>query len=273
MRLEDYPPQEPLSEAGQRYAAECWRRGEGVAAEEHAYGPDPYQRLLVMPAPNPTGEVLLFWHGGGWTSGYKEWMAFMAPAFTAAGVTFVSAGYRLAPQHLFPAGFEDCAAALAWVHGACARFGGDPAWLFVGGHSAGGHYAALLATRFDWQAARGLPQEVIRGALPISGVYRFGDGSGLSARPRFLGPEGNERAASPLLWLDAPPRPMLVAWGSQDVPHQVMQAEAFADAAAAAGGRIRRLVLPGATHFTASFAGGEADGPWVPEALAFLRAA
>jgi len=273
MRLEDYPPQEPLSDAGQRYAAECWRRGEGVAAEEHAYGPDPYQRLLVMPAPNPTGEVLLFWHGGGWTSGYKEWMAFMAPAFTAAGVTFVSAGYRLAPQHLFPAGFEDCAAALAWVHGACARFGGDPARLFVGGHSAGGHYAALLATRFDWQAARGLPQDVIRGALPISGVYRFGDGSGLSARPRFLGPEGHERAASPLLWLDAPPRPMLVAWGSQDFPHLVVQAEAFADAAEAAGGRIRRLVLPGATHFTASFAGGEADGPWVPEALAFLRAA
>jgi arylformamidase len=66
---------------------------------------------------------------------------------------------------------------------------------------------------------------------------------------------------------------MLVAWGSQDFPHLVVQAEAFADAAEAAGGRIRRLVLPGATHFTASFAGGEADGPWVPEALAFLRAA
>jgi arylformamidase len=72
MRLEDYPPQEPLSEAGQRYGEECWRRGEGVAAEEHGYGENPYQRLLVMQAPRPNGDVLLFWHGGGWTSGYKE---------------------------------------------------------------------------------------------------------------------------------------------------------------------------------------------------------
>ena len=48
--------------------------------------------------------MLLFWHGGGWTSGYKEWMGFMAPALNAAGVTFVSAGYRLAPEHVFPAG-------------------------------------------------------------------------------------------------------------------------------------------------------------------------
>jgi acetyl esterase/lipase len=271
MRLEDYPPQEPPSDAGKRYGEECWRRGEGIAADEHAYGPDPYQRLLVMQAPEPTGEVLLFWHGGGWTSGYKEWMAFMAPAFTAAGITFVTAGYRLAPQHVFPTGFEDCAAALAWVHANATRLGADPARIFVGGHSAGGHHAALLATRRDWQQRHGLPADVIRGALPLSGVYDFGEGSGLSARPRFLGPEGTERAASPIAWLDAPPRPMLVAYGSEDFPHLVAQAERFADAATAAGGDIRRLVLPGRTHFTASFTGGEADGPWVPEAIAFIR--
>ena len=41
MRIEDYPPQEPLSEAGQRYHAEVMRRGTGISGEEHAYGPDP----------------------------------------------------------------------------------------------------------------------------------------------------------------------------------------------------------------------------------------
>jgi len=272
MRLADYPPQELLSEAGQRYGDECWRRGQGVVGEEHAFGPDPYQRLMVMPAARPNGAVLLFWHGGGWTSGYKEWMAFMAPAFQAAGVSFVTAGYRLAPAHLFPAGFEDAAAALAWVHGYCAGFGGDPARIFVGGHSAGGHYAALLGTRRDWQAAHGLPLDVVRGVLPLSGVYDFGAGAGFATRPRFLGPAGTEMAASPVHHLDAPPAPMLLAWGSQDFPHLMVQGAHFAAACTAAGGAVVTLEMPGRTHFTASFAGGEADGPWVPAALDFIAA-
>jgi len=112
MKLDDYPSQEPLSEAGQAYSAECWRRSASVAFEEFAFGADPYQRVAVVRAPRPDGRVLLFWHGGGWTSGYKEWMLFMAPAFTDAGVTFLSAGYRLAPQHKFPAAVDDCVRAV-----------------------------------------------------------------------------------------------------------------------------------------------------------------
>src|SRR5512144_1783347 len=141
MRLDEYPPQEPLSEAGQAYSSECWRRSSAVAFEEFAYGDYPCQRLAVARSPRPDGRVLLFWHGGGWTSGYKEWMLFMAPAFNAAGVTFVSAGYRLAPQHVFPAAVDDCARAVDWVRRNIVAHGGDPRELFIGGHSAGGHYA------------------------------------------------------------------------------------------------------------------------------------
>ena len=69
MKLADYPPQEPLSEAGQAYSAECWRRSEGIPYREAAFGPSPYQRLAIFEAREPAGIVLLFWHGGGWTSG------------------------------------------------------------------------------------------------------------------------------------------------------------------------------------------------------------
>jgi hypothetical protein len=69
MRLEDYPPQEPLSEAGQAYSAECWRRSAGIAYEEFAYGADPYQRVAVARAASTDGRVLVFWDGCGWTSG------------------------------------------------------------------------------------------------------------------------------------------------------------------------------------------------------------
>jgi acetyl esterase/lipase len=274
MRRADYPPQEPLSEAGEAYAAECLRRGAGLDYDETAYGTDPYQRVSVFRAARPDGRVLLFWHGGGWTSGCKEWMHFNAPPFIAAGVTFVCAGYRLAPAHVFPVAYEDCMRAVAWVRNHAADYGGDPARLFVGGHSAGAHYAALLAVRRDWQARVDLPVDVIRGAMPVSGTYWFGEGSGLSIRPRFLGPERpdntNENDASPLRNLQPPLPPFLVFHGSEDFPHLSRQAEVFAAAARAAGGEVERVVLPGRNHFSAHYACGESDGPMVPVALDFM---
>lgn len=273
MKLNDYPPQEPLSPAGSEYGAECWRRGDGIEGKEFAFGADPYQRLIVFPAAHPDGRVLLFWHGGGWTSGYKEWMSFMAPAFTGAGVTFVSAGYRLAPEHIFPIGLDDCAAAVHWVRGHIDEHleerRGD-ARLFIGGHSAGGHYAALLAASADKTARRGMPAGLIRGCLALSGVFDFGPGSGLNMRPRFLGPDAaTDLLASPVRHIDAP-APFLVAYGSTDFAHLVPQGHAFVEALRAAGGEAEELVLPERTHFTASFAGCETDGPWVPRALDFM---
>jgi arylformamidase len=272
MKLEDYPAQEPLSEAGQAYGAECWRRSASVAVEEFGFGPDPYQRLLVANAARFDGRVLLFWHGGGWTSGYKEWMAFMAPAFNAAGVTFVSAGYRLAPRHVFPAAVEDCVRAIDWVKRNIAAHGGDPNDLFIGGHSAGGHYAALLCIDESWMKPTRSPRDVVRGCLPISAVYEFGAGSGLAMRPRFLGSDpANDVRASPRLLLREAPLPFLVAYGTRDFPHLITQGARFAAALREVGADVEELPLEDRTHFTASYAGGEADGPWVPRALAFME--
>ena len=273
MKLDDYPSQEPLSEAGQAYSAECWRRSASVAFEEFAFGADPYQRVAVVRAPRPDGRVLLFWHGGGWTSGYKEWMLFMAPAFNAAGVTFVSAGYRLAPQHVFPAGVDDCVLAVDWVRRNIAALGGDPRQLFIGGHSAGGHYATLLAVDDVWLRNIGTPRSVVRGCLPISAVFEFGAGSGLSMRPRFLGADADsDTRASPLLHLNGVPPAFLVAYGTRDFPHLIAQGARFAAALRKLGVEVDELPLAERTHFTASYAGGEAEGPWVGAALRFLSA-
>jgi len=269
----DYPPQEPLSEPGQKYSAECFRRSEGITGPEFSYGTDPYQSILVFPATQPTGHVLVCWHGGGWTSGYKEWMAFMAPPLNARGITLVSPGYRLAPGHLFPTGFDDCARAVQWVHQHIATHGGDPGRIFLGGHSAGGHYAALLAVRDDWQTPLGLPADVVRGALPLSGVYDFTATSGLTMRPRFLGADGNEAPASPLTYVRAGRRlpPFLLAHGSQDFPHLMTQAARFETAVRDAGNAVSRIVFDDRNHFSAHYAGGEADGPWVGAAIDFMR--
>jgi acetyl esterase/lipase len=257
MKRADYPPQEPLTEAGEVYSSECWKRSEGIAFDELSYGSDPYQRVAVYKPAKPNGTILLFWHGGGWTSGYKEWFGFMAPAFNAAGITFVSAGYRLAPANVFPVGLEDCIRGIEYV-----KKNLNPSRLYIGGHSAGGHYAALIA-------ARG--RKDLAGCLPISGVYEFGEGSGMSMRPRFIG-AATEHEVSPRHQLASSMAPFLVAWGTKDFPHLIPQAERFVAAVKDAGGKAQGLPMEGLTHFTASYAGGEAGGPWVPAALRFMGA-
>jgi len=276
MRIEDYPAQEPLSALGRAYDEKARAAATGIAGVEEAYGDDPYQRLSIHRAPRPSGDVLVFFHGGGWTNGYKEWMEFMAPALTARGVTFVSAGYRLAPQHLFPVCVDDAARAVAWLHGHIGAHGGEPGRVFVGGHSAGGHLAALLAVARAWRAARQLPAEAVRGCLPVSGVYRFDAQSGLSMRPRFLGPAGPHDAshdASPLLVLDrAVAPPFLITWGSRDFPHLVAQAGQMADALRTAGVPVDTHVLEGCDHFEASLACGDPASGWPARAAAWMHA-
>jgi arylformamidase len=260
-----FPPQEPFSPAAETYHKRVMELGAAVTGGVSvAYGDDPYQQVLIYEVPSGGGAVLAFIHGGGWTNGYKEWMAFMAPAVTGAGISFASIGYRLAPTHVFPTGVDDCADGVMLVR----KITGS-ARLFVGGHSAGGHYAALLAVRNQWWRRRGLADNPLQGCLPVSAVFRFGKDSGLSARPRFLGAGDTERAASPIC--DITDRtPFLIAHGDQDFPHLVAQAEAMTETLRGAGVSAERIVLAGCDHFGASYCAGDPHGTWFARAQSFM---
>jgi len=273
MRPEEYPPQDPFTKIGEAYHARIMAAADAVPTLEWQHGDDPYQSVALYPAPAPRGDVILLIHGGGWTNGYKEWMAFMAPALTARGITVASLGYRLAPAHVWPACFEDVADGVAAVAARVAEHGGDPGRLFVCGHSAGGHLASLLALRTDWQGPRGLGSDCIRGALPISGTFWFGEDSGLSMRPRFLGaPEmQNETPASPRSWIRPDAPPFMVSWGADDFVHLRAQAQSFSSDLIAAGTQVETLEIPNADHLGASYASGETDGVWIKAADDFIR--
>jgi acetyl esterase/lipase len=275
MEIARYPGQEPLSENGTRYRDTCLALGADVPPGiEVSLGSHPCQSLLLWPVKDGDGSTLLFLYGGGWTNGYKEMMAFMAPGLNAAGINFVSAGYRLAPEFTFPTGWLDVGRAINWLRQHLPTHGGDPRRIFVGGHSAGGHYASLLAIRQDWRQPMGVGKAAIRGCLPISAIYDFTPGNGMAVRPRFLGPESeaNEAPASPLHQITVPTVPFLMAHGARDFPHLVTQAERMEAALAAAGTDVTRLVLPVRDHFEACYAAGDPDGPWLPQAVDWMRA-
>jgi acetyl esterase len=103
---------------------------------------------LYRPASGRPRPALLYFFGGGWVLGTIDTADGVSRSLAnSSGALVVVPGYRLAPEHPFPAAVDDCYAALRWVAGHAAEIGADPARLAVGGDSAGGNLAAAVALR------------------------------------------------------------------------------------------------------------------------------
>jgi acetyl esterase len=106
----------------------------------------PLDLRLYRPSTAPGLPVLLYLYGGGWTLGCLDTADGVARSLAnAAGCAVATVGYRLAPEHPFPAAVHDCHAALRWLSGHAPALDLDPERLAVGGDSAGGNLAAVVA--------------------------------------------------------------------------------------------------------------------------------
>jgi acetyl esterase/lipase len=125
----------------------------GLAVEDHRVpgpegAPDVLVRVYAPATPAPAGgrPAVLDIHGGGFVLGSIEMQHGMcAPLAQALDAVVATVEYRLAPEHPFPAGVEDCYAALRWLHDNAGALGVDAARIAVGGQSAGGGLTAATA--------------------------------------------------------------------------------------------------------------------------------
>jgi len=140
-----------------------------------SYGDLPRQKLDVYVPCNvqPNARVVVFFYGGDWQTGDKADYRFVAQALASRGFIAVMPDYRLYPEVTFPAFVEDGALAVRWAHDNAARFGGDPSRIYLMGHSAGAHIAALVALDESYLKRVGLDQRAIRAVAALSGPYDF----------------------------------------------------------------------------------------------------
>lgn len=227
-----------------------------------AYASDARARLDVY---SPSGAkhraVVIFWHGGLWVEGSRLDYRFVGAALARAGYVAVLPDYRLYPAVRFPAFVEDGASAVRWVHDHIAEYGGDPQSIFVMGHSAGAHIAAMVALDTRYLLAKGGSPEWIRGMIGLSGPYAIEKGPSPTSVGICAARTGCARLLAAIFaapyssndWQPMPtanskPPPMLLLHGAQDAFVSVRHSEVLRDRLEAHDEHPELHVYPDADH-------------------------
>jgi len=118
--------------------------------------------------------VIIYIHGGTWVLGDKGGLSYKAKSFTSQGFIYISINYRLSPDYRFPAHAQDVAHAFSWVKNNIQEYGGNPEQIYLMGHSAGGHLAALITLDEQYLATFNLKPSDIDGIIGIdSAAYHL----------------------------------------------------------------------------------------------------
>jgi acetyl esterase/lipase len=237
---------------------------------------DERQKLdLYLPRGHRDYPTLFFIHGGGWTAGSRSGFDKIGRTFARNGVAFVSVGYRLSPksgqeaqpgQVKHPGHIQDVARGFAWTAANIGKYGGSPGAIFVSGHSAGGHLAALLATDDDYLKAEKLSLSNIKGVIPVSGVFVvssrmkniFGDDADVCKK---ASPQTHAREGLP---------PFLILYGDAEANQLGKQAEAFAPALKEKKVEATVVVGKGRNHGSIMMSMAAEDDPATQAVLEFI---
>ena len=212
------------------------------------YAPDAGMSLDVFrPAAGSSDAVatVVFFYGGGWSSGRREDYRFVGRRLAEAGMLAIVADYRTWPAAGFPAFVEDGARAVAWTRAHAPELGGDPARIFLAGHSAGAQIAALLGTDARYLAAHGMRPRDLAGVIGLSGPYDFDITGDLVP---IFGAATQWPDAQALNFVDGDEPPFLLGHGAADQRVEARDSRQLAERLQRTGGRVELLMLEDAGH-------------------------
>lgn len=217
-----------------------------------SYGAHADEILDLFPA-GPGAPVFLFIHGGYWRALSQRHSAFMAPCFVDNGIAVAAVNYSLAPAASLDTIVRQCRDAIGWLwREAPAVMGIDRDRVFVGGSSAGGHLTGMMLAD-GWRASRGLPDDLIKGAISFSGLHDL-EPVRLSNINEWA--QLDEEAAhrnSPVHHVPGTLCPLIVTCGDLETSEFKRQSQVYAEAWRGRGGACSHFVTPNRNHFDVVF--------------------
>lgn len=206
-----------------------------------AYGDSPRERIDLFLAANPNAPTLAFIHGGYWqlAESDKENYTFIGEGLLPNGINLAMIEYTLAPAARMDRIVAEVARSIGWLAEHLDDFGADPKRIYTAGHSAGGHLTATTMT---------LP--AVRGGIAISGLYDL-EPIRLNYLNERLGlDEAETKRYSPILHFPPMAGPLVVAYGTNELPELCRQSVDYAQAWVERGLPGHLLPVDGTDHFT-----------------------
>lgn len=214
---------------------------------------------VYAPSEGQNHPIVLWIHGGGWRQGNKTAVQRKPQAFVERGYIFVSTNYRFVPQVNLKEMTGDIAKALRWTHDHAKEFGGNPDSIFIMGHSAGAHLAALVCTDDRFLKSEGLPLSIIKGCVPVDtaayDVVKRTAGADpakvATALENFGKDEVSQHELSPISYVGKVKSiPPFLILHVADRPDSTAQSKLFAKALQDAGVSATLVSAEGKTHGT-----------------------
>lgn len=201
-------------------------------------------------------DVIVFIHGGSWSSGKKETYWWLGRNLARKGFVTVLVNYGLAPENTYEQMGMDCAQAVSWVADHIAEYGGNPDRIFLMGHSAGAHLAELINGDPKYLKAVGMKRPV-RGMI-LDDAFGLDMHEYLSMAQKdadyynFLRTFSDQPAVwakgSPMNYLNQVRNPHLIFYGAKTYPAIQMQSERINKTLLAGGVKTKMYVIKGKKH-------------------------
>lgn len=243
-----------------------------------AYGEASHQTLdLYVPtsAENDKNTLVVFIYGGSWTSGKKESYYFVADALTKEGYSVAIPDYIKYPDATFPVFVDDIALATAWLVNNAANYLQDSSGhndLFLMGHSAGAHTAALLITDPDYLRRHGLTVAHVTGFIGLAGPYGF-----IPKEQKYRNIFSNLADFSvmqPQRHVSGAEPPVLVLHGESDTTVLPVNSHQFSEKINDTGGEADAIIYPDTSHVAIVLALSrvvDREGTVLADILTFLK--
>lgn len=227
-----------------------------------------------------TYPVVLFMHGGGWRASDKNEPlgvhANVCKALAARGLVVVNVNYRLSPRVRHPEHARDAALALRWAIENIHNYHGDPERLFLSGHSAGGHLAALITLDSKYVNEVGLSVDSIKGVIGICGLYDLHHFAGrnwmaehLMTRAAFGKDKAGRTEASPVSHVRAG-APRFLLLNAEHDERLEEEAEELASLLRNKAGEAQTAIISGTNHFTILSLVGNGDDTLIDRMVGFV---